>query len=102
MRFSASEKKGNTPKTCKGNQCVDDSGDNGLLATSDPCYEIEFEKSDAAPVKCADYNKYEGESVEYHSCISFRDIRRFGPDIIFSRKWWLYESFIKLFLLQFS
>ncbi len=84
--FAASEKKGNAPKSCEGNQGVDDSGDDGLLAAADPCYEVELEKSDAAPVECADDNEYEGESVKYHSYILSEILSNHCPILSFPER----------------
>lgn len=83
MCLATSEKKRNTPESRKGNNSVDDSGNDGLLAAADPCYKVESEKTDAAPIECAHDSKYEGESVKYHSFNPFGDIGQFLPDIIF-------------------
>jgi len=66
VRLTASEEKGDAPKTCKGNYGVNNTGNDCLLTATDPCYKVETEKTDASPVQCADDGEQKGYSVKYH------------------------------------
>jgi len=86
FRFSRAEEKGNAPDARKCDEGVDNACNQGILTAADPRDEVELEKSDAAPVECADDNEYQGESVKYHNQIPFGVIGQSLPDIIFPEK----------------
>ncbi len=65
--FPTSEEKGDAPKSRKGDYGIDYTGDYCLLSSADPCHKVKSEKTDTAPVECADDSEYQSESVKYHN-----------------------------------
>lgn len=60
-----SEKQGDTPYCRESNNCIDYTADNGGLTAEDPCYDVKTEKSDASPIKTADYRKRKCKLIKH-------------------------------------
>lgn len=67
--FSGSEKKRNAPNARKSDKRVDNTADKSVLSAEDPRNDVELEKTDASPVKCADNSQKQRDSIHDH-CIS--------------------------------
>ena len=105
--FPRTEKKRNTPNSCKSNDRVDDSAQDRILSAEDPRHDVKLKKSDASPVERAYYGNDQSDSIHYH--IKFASVKidrknRIPPKIpsqIFSPKSIaVFEFFLENYVLK--
>ena len=63
---AGAEEKGNAPKSCEGDEGVDDTRPKGVVPTEEPGNGVKLEKPDAAPVECADDGQNKSNTVDDH------------------------------------
>ena len=99
MNLSASEEKGDTPKSCQSHHGIDYTWDDCLLTAADPGNKVKSEKTDASPVESAYDGEQKGDSVKYHNLLSLSEmIELIGPIIAFPWRHVFIIPFQQLFL----
>ncbi len=63
----ATEQKSDAPKRANTNQRINDTGNDGAGSSADPCYEVKLKETDKTPVKTADDQKDQSNSVKHFS-----------------------------------
>ena len=63
---ASAEQEGDTPKTRKGDDRVDDPADDGILTAEDPGNQVELKDTDQTPVDTTDDGKYQCQSIQHN------------------------------------
>ena len=60
---NSSKEQADAPKTCKADNGIDDTADDSIAATKEPCYQVKTENAHKAPVKRTDDGKNKRKSI---------------------------------------